>query len=97
MEVFKQPQYDPVPIEVQVAVLWAVQNGYVDQVPVERVRDFQTKATEFLTTQKVELLASIGREKVLSPQLNDSLKSAIEQFSQVWASESGSVTYAQSS
>ena len=52
MEIFKQPQYNPIPVEVQVAVLWAVQNGYVDQVPVERVKEFQTKLTEFLTTRK---------------------------------------------
>src|SRR5437870_5944342 len=36
MEIFKQPQHDPIPVEVQVAVIWTVQNGYVDQVPVER-------------------------------------------------------------
>jgi F-type H+-transporting ATPase subunit alpha len=88
MEVFKQPQYDPIPIEVQVAVLWAVQNGYVDPVPVERIKDFQAKLTEFLTARKVELLATIGREKALSPNLSGSLKSAIEEFSQVWKSES---------
>ena len=52
MEIFKQPQYNPIPVEVQVAVLWAVQNGYVDDVPVERVKEFQTKLTEFLTTRK---------------------------------------------
>jgi F-type H+/Na+-transporting ATPase subunit alpha len=88
MEVFKQLQYDPIPIEVQVAVLWAVQNGYVDQVPVERIKDFQAKLIEFVTTQKVELLATIGREKALSPTLGGSLKSAIEEFSQVWKNES---------
>src|SRR5512139_2415983 len=42
MEVFKQSQYNPVPVEIQVAVLWAVQNGYVDEVPVERVKEYQT-------------------------------------------------------
>src|SRR5512139_3796571 len=42
VEVFKQPQYSPIPMEVQVAVLWAVQNGYVDEVPVERVKEYQT-------------------------------------------------------
>src|ERR1051325_11281399 len=41
MEIFKQPQYDPIPVEVQVAVIWAVQNGYVDKVPLERVKEFQ--------------------------------------------------------
>ena len=43
MEIFKQPQYNPIPVEIQVAVIWAVQNGYVDDVPVERVKEFQTK------------------------------------------------------
>src|SRR5215510_8302600 len=66
MEIFKQPQYNPIPVDVQVAVIWAVQNGYVDNAPVERVKEFQTKLTDFLTTQKAELLARIGKEKALS-------------------------------
>ena len=57
VEIFKQPQYNPIPVEVQVAVLWAVQNGYIDDVPVDQVKDFQAKLTEFLTTRKAELLA----------------------------------------
>src|SRR4029078_4991183 len=43
VELFKQGQYRPVPVEVQVAVLWAVQNGYVDDVPVERIKEFQAE------------------------------------------------------
>src|SRR5437879_4048632 len=69
MEIFKQPQHDPIPVEVQVAVIWAVQNGYLDQVPVERVKEFQTRLTEFLTTRKGELLAKIEKEKALSDAL----------------------------
>src|SRR3989475_2031183 len=41
VEIFKQPQYSPVPVEVQVAVMWTVQNGYLDDVPVERVKECQ--------------------------------------------------------
>ena len=52
MEVFKQPPYNPIPVEVQVAVLWVAQNGFMDDVPVEKVKDFQTKLTEFLTTRR---------------------------------------------
>jgi F-type H+-transporting ATPase subunit alpha len=96
MEVFKQPQYDPSPVEVQVGVLWAVQNGYVDQVPVERIKDFQAMLTDFLTTRKMQLLAGIGREKTLSESLTAQLKSAIDEFAQVWARESESLKYAQS-
>src|SRR6202007_2033513 len=49
VEIFKQPQYSPVPVEVQVAILWSVQKGYVDDVPVERIKEYQAKLTEFLT------------------------------------------------
>ena len=62
MEVFKQPQYSPIPVEVQVAVLWAVQNGYVDEVPVDRVKEYQAKLTEFLTTRRAEMLQRIINE-----------------------------------
>src|SRR6516165_6107772 len=69
MEIFKQGQYNPIPVEVQVAVIWAVQNQYLDDVPVNRVKEFQTKWTEFITTRKPELLRKIAREKVLSDTL----------------------------
>ena len=88
MEVFKQPQYNPVPVEVQVAVLWAVQNGYVDQVPVERVKEFQTKLTDFLTTRRGELLARIGKEKALSETVKGGLKAATDEFAQTWKATS---------
>jgi F-type H+/Na+-transporting ATPase subunit alpha len=84
MEVFKQPQYSPIPVEVQIAVIWAVQNGYMDDVPVERVKEFQATLTEFLNTRKPELLRQIGQEKTLSPALTDELKSATEQFKETW-------------
>src|SRR5262245_28610574 len=84
MEIFKQPQYNPIPVEVQVAVIWAVQNGYVDNAPVERVKYFQTELTDFLTTRKVELLAKIGKEKALSDALKVELKTAVDEFEMAW-------------
>jgi F-type H+/Na+-transporting ATPase subunit alpha len=84
VEIFKQPQYSPVPVEVQVAVMWFVQNGYLDDVPVERVREAQAKLVDFLATRKSELLARIGGEKSLGEALQAELKSAAEQFKQAW-------------
>jgi len=84
MEVFKQPQYSPIAVEIQVAVIWAVQNGYMDDVPVERIKEFQTKLTEFLSTRKPELLARIAQEKALSPGLTAEVKSATDQFKETW-------------
>ena len=84
MEIFKQPQYNPIPVDVQVAVIWAMQNGYLDQVPVPRVKEFQTKFTEFLTTRKAELLAKIDKEKALSDALTADLKTVADEFKQMW-------------
>ena len=84
MEIFKQPQYNPIPVEVQVAVLWAAQNGYVDHVPVERIKEFQASLTEFLTTRKGELLRKIAEEKALTAALTADLKAAADQFKETW-------------
>jgi F-type H+-transporting ATPase subunit alpha len=71
-------------VEVQVAVIWAVQNGYVDDVPVERIKAFQAEWTDFLGTRKADVLKKIGKEKALSPELTAELKAAADQFKQTW-------------
>ena len=84
VEIFKQPQYSPVPVEVQVAVLWSVQRGYVDDVPVERIKEYQTRLTEFLTLRKAELLQKIATEKTVSDALAGELKVALDGFRDTW-------------
>src|SRR3954462_9714369 len=84
VELFKQSQYSPIPVEIQVAVIWAVQNGYVDDVPVERIKPFQAEWTDFLTTRKADLLKKIGEQKALSDELKAELKTAADQFKQTW-------------
>ena len=91
MEIFKQPQYNPIPVGVQVAVIWAVQNGYVDQLPVDKVKQFQTELTDFLMTRKRDLLDRIWKEKALSEALKAELKAAADQFVQGSAAEKGPV------
>jgi F-type H+/Na+-transporting ATPase subunit alpha len=84
MEIFKQGQYNPIPVEIQVVVIWTAQNGYLDQVPVTRIKEFQNKLTEYFTTRKGQLLAKIGREKALSDELTAELKAAVDEFKQTW-------------
>src|SRR5216110_1308111 len=84
MEIFKQPQYSPIPVETQVAVILAVQNGHVDDIPVDRIKEYQAKLAEFLTTRTTELLQKIAREKQLTPALTTELKAAAEQFKEGW-------------
>ena len=84
VEIFKQPQYNPIPVEIQVVVIWSVQNGYLDQVPVARVKEFQNKLTEYFTTRQVELLGKIRKEKAISDALATELKAAADEFKQTW-------------
>jgi F-type H+-transporting ATPase subunit alpha len=85
MEVFKQPQYSPIPVETQIAILWAVQNGYFDDVPVNRAKEFQLKLAEFLSTRKPELLQKIAAEKALNANLSAEIKAAADQFKETWS------------
>src|SRR6516164_3303853 len=85
LELFNQPQHQPIPVEVQVALLWAVQNGYLDQVPVERVKEYQARLTEYVTNSHGELLRSIASQRSLSDPLTAQLKAAVEQFKSLWA------------
>jgi F-type H+/Na+-transporting ATPase subunit alpha len=82
VEIFKQPQFNPLPVEVQAAVLWAVQNNFFDDVAVDKVKDFQTKLTDFLNTRKADLLLKIRNEKAISDAIGGDLKAAVTEFKQ---------------
>jgi len=84
VEVFKQSQYSPIPVEVQVVVLWAIQNGYFDTVTVEQTKQFQNRLTEYMTLRKAELLKQIASEKTLSDALSAELKTVLDSFKETW-------------
>ncbi|MGZ5537332.1 MAG: F0F1 ATP synthase subunit alpha, partial [Chthoniobacterales bacterium] len=80
VELFKQGQYNPIPVEEQVAVLWAMQNGYLDSVPVEKVKQFQVKLQDYLRTRKEGLLNNILAKKALDKDLEGELAAALDEF-----------------
>ena len=84
VELFKQVQYNPIPVEEQVAVLWAMQNGYLDAVPVERVKEFQAKLQDYFQTRKESLLAAIRTKKALDKDLEADLATALNEFKTTW-------------
>ena len=84
VEVFKQPQYNPVPVETQVAVLWTVQNSLMDDVAVEKIKDFQAKLADYLVSRKADLMGRIAKEKALSDALTAELKAAVTEFKQTY-------------
>jgi F-type H+-transporting ATPase subunit alpha len=84
VELFKQKQYNPIPVEEQVAVIWAMQNGFIDDVPVDRVKEFQIKLQDWLQTRKESLLRSIRDKKQLDGDLESQLKSVMSEFKTAW-------------
>jgi F-type H+-transporting ATPase subunit alpha len=90
IELFKQQPYDPIPVEIQVAVIWAVQNGFVDAVPVEDVKRYQSELTAFLNTFRSDLVRRIAREPTLSESLTTELRAAADEFKGRWAASKAS-------
>src|SRR5678810_585817 len=84
VELFKQNQYNPTPVESQSAVLWAMQNGYLDAVPVDRVKEFQIKLQDYLQTRKESVLASIRTKKAIDKDLEAELATALNDFKTTW-------------
>src|SRR6201987_4029463 len=84
MEVFKQKQYNPIPVEEQVAVMWAMQNGYFDTVPVDRVKDFQVKFQDYMSTRKEALLSTIREKKEIDNDLETQMKAVLDEFKTGW-------------
>ncbi|MDX2226460.1 MAG: F0F1 ATP synthase subunit alpha [Verrucomicrobiae bacterium] len=82
VEVFKQIQYHPLPVELQAAILWTVQNGHMDDVAVDKVKDFQNKLTEYLQNRKSTILAAIDKEMAVTEAITADLKAAIAEFKQ---------------
>jgi len=85
-EILKQPQYAPMDVEKQVAVIWAASNGYVDDVPVEDVRHFEAELLKFLENQG-SALAAIREKKTIDDALKAQLKSALDEFKQRYSAQ----------
>jgi F-type H+-transporting ATPase subunit alpha len=82
VELFKQTQYRPLPVELQVVILWSMQNAYLDDVEVVHVKDFQTKLQDFIVTRKDALLLKIREKGAINDELTADLKAALNEFKQ---------------
>ncbi len=79
-EVLKQGQYQPMPVELEVAVLWVATNGFLEDVAVDDVREFEKAFIEYMRTAKPEILSTIATEKSLSDDTIAKLRAASEAF-----------------
>ena len=80
MEMLKQPQYKPMPVEYQVIIIYAVTKKYVIDIPVDKILDFQEGLFEFIDTKYPQIPESIKETKELTEENEKLLVSAIEEF-----------------
>ena len=80
LELLKQPQYQPLPTEEQVASLYAATRGFIDDVELESVRDFESGLLDYLRNSKADILTDIKTKKALDEDLEKRLNAAIEDF-----------------
>lgn len=84
MELLKQEQYSPMPVEEQVVVIFAGVRGYLDDLPVEAVRRFEKEFLRFMHEKHQDILDDIREKKELTPETEEKLKKAIEEFKAVF-------------
>ena len=81
-EIVKQPQYQPLAVEKQVAILYAATKGKLDDVPTPRVKDFEIGFYRFLETEQPKILEELGKTKNLTDELSAALDAALDTFRQ---------------
>ncbi|WP_461209653.1 F0F1 ATP synthase subunit alpha [Desulfocurvus sp. DL9XJH121] len=80
VELLKQPQYKPQPVQEQVASMFAATRGYMDDVPVENIARFETEFFEFMRNSKADILAAIKEKAVIDDDIEAKLRAAIDEF-----------------
>lgn len=84
VEVLKQPQYQPMPAEKQVAILFAGTNGYLDEWPVEAISEYENQMLEFLESRYPEILNDIKEKEDISDETDQKLRKALDEFRDIF-------------
>ncbi|MEX0616666.1 MAG: F0F1 ATP synthase subunit alpha [Candidatus Woykebacteria bacterium] len=80
LEILKQPQYEPISVERQIALIWASTKGHLDDISVEKISEFEKKFLDFMSARRSKLSEAIMKEKFLSDKLEKELEEAVGEF-----------------
>jgi F-type H+/Na+-transporting ATPase subunit alpha len=80
VEILKQPQYEPLPVARQIALVFAGTNGYLDAIPVSDVRAFEVGLYQFIDSREPQLFRNIAEKQQLDDQLKGTLNAAVKEF-----------------
>jgi F-type H+-transporting ATPase subunit alpha len=85
VEILKQPQYQPLPVEKQVTIIYAANNGFLDQVPVDQIRAFESELYQYLDGQRPQVLSALAQKKQIDDEVKSALNEALKDFGQMFA------------
>jgi F-type H+/Na+-transporting ATPase subunit alpha len=80
VEVLKQPQFQPQPVERQILIVYAATTGYIDQIPVEQVRRYETELGEYVEAKHAQLLTTLREKRELTAEVKQQLNAVLEEF-----------------
>ena len=83
-EILKQPQYEPLSLAKQVAILFAGTNGYADKIDVEKMHEWKTSLLRYLDTSYSDLMKDIAEKQQISDETGEALHEAIKAFNSTW-------------
>ncbi len=84
VELLKQPQYQPLPAEKQVLILYAGTQGFLDKIPVEAVRGYEPQLYEFMKSKHADILSEIKDKAAMNDELEGKIKKALEEFGEMF-------------
>jgi len=84
----KQPQYEPMDVAKQVIAIWAASNGYIDDVPVDKVRHFESEMYKYLDNAGASLLDAMREKRAIDESMKGVLRAGLDDFKQRYAAQS---------
>src|SRR2546429_596352 len=90
-EILKQPQYQPMDVEKQVLIIWSATNGYIDDVPIERIKKFEAELVRFIENSHPGVLQALREKKAIDADIQKDLEQSLKDFKDRWAEEAQAV------
>jgi F-type H+-transporting ATPase subunit alpha len=85
VELLKQPQFQPMSLGEEVAILFAGTKGFLDKYPVEKIKDYELQLLSFVKNKYADILKEIDEKMIISPELESKMKEAFTEFDAVFA------------
>lgn len=89
VEILKQPQYQPLPMEKQVVIIYAGSNGYLDKLPVDTLADYESELYSYIESNEPSIFADLGKEKMFTDPIKEKLNKVLTSFGDTFKASKG--------